>query len=824
MSYAYSEEYLAQLRASAQTQQASTAWAEVNSAYETILNTQPNLTAYDYINSLPDYIESETASYGKAYKTVTFNNAGEAIGVDFVDVNQTVVNPPAVIDSNISNAAYGGSGNRVLVNGSAGGTRPNVMSKGAKFLSTDLQANTLASKIGWGIAAVSLGTKLGKFISQGIYDVTGAWQYDPANWSSIVESDNIDDLDKWAFRTLFGLDDETGSVTPYLNSDALGAMFLTLLATGAYSQGDYSIDTESIDTSMLNNPSNYDFNNALPNGTTVTLINPTTGAFRTYEFTSGSGYTYVNLPSDTVTWVSDQPFTAMRTLYNAQGVVTSQETYTGYALTYKNTTYYTTSAAYWNVFNTGASISNPTNFSANQPQTWDLAYVSYNYITESGGSPDWIEDDTTGATYIPTPDTITGTDLSTVNQQLRQNYPDLYDGEIYEDVPQPDGTTKRITYIPVPFPNTTDKTKPITGDNHQNNPTSNPTTNTDDQLKDIIQLITGILTPKLNPNTDLPQNPVPPDTGDGDTPPVIVPTGSASSLWAVYNPTQAQVDAFGSWLWSSNFVDQLKKLFNDPMQAIIGIHKVFATPATGETRTIVCGYIDSGVPSAIVTSQYTTVNCGSINLREYFGNVFDYSPFTELSLYLPFIGIVKLDVADVMRASITVRYHVDVITGACLADVIVTRDAAGGVLYQYAGSAIVTYPISSGSYASAMAGVLSIAGGIAGTIASGGALAPALLGAAVGASHLHSDVQKSGSFSGAAGAMGGKIPYLIISRPQTAMPSSFKHLEGYPANHYTKLGDASGYVKVRAVQVKGINATDTELDMIDAALRQGVEL
>ena len=277
-------------------------------------------------------------------------------------------------------------------------------------------------------------------------------------------------------------------------------------------------------------------------------------------------------------------------------------------------------------------------------------------------------------------------------------------------------------------------------------------------------------------------------------------------------------------MWSSNMVDQIKKLFNDPMQAIIGIHKVFVTPATNGTGNIKCGYIDSGVSANIVSSQYKTVDCGTVSLTEEYGNVFDYNPYTKVSIYLPFIGIVDLDVADIMRSKINVKYHVDVITGACLADVKVSRDGANSVLYQYSGSCIVSYPLSSGSYASAIAGVLAIAGGAVASIASGGALAPAAIGAAVGVTNLHSDVKKSGTFSGAAGAMGSKKPYLIISRPQTAMPSTYKNLKGQPTSKYIKLSNCSGFVKVDAVHVRNTTATDAEILKIEALLKEGVEV
>lgn len=436
-------------------------------------------------------------------------------------------------------------------------------------------------------------------------------------------------------------------------------------------------------------------------------------------------------------------------------------------------------------------------------------YPLVNY-TITGGV-DGISDQP-GATL---PDTSNWNDLESTKNSLQQQYPNLWNNAKHNDYVDDDGNNKHKTYIPINLPNITsaNDTQPTSGDRSQSNPEVDPATATDTLLDNLPKLITS-----------QPTSGTPTPTGSGSSPDVLPPTGSASSLWSVYNPTQAQVDAFGSWLWSSNLVEQIKKLFNDPMQAIIGIHKVFVTPPTSGTGTIKCGYIDSGISSALVSNQYRTLNCGTVSLSEYFGNVFDYSPFTEVSLYLPFIGIVRLDVSDVMRSSINVKYHVDVITGACLADVKVSRDGANSVLYQYAGSCIVTYPLSSGSYASALAGIVSIAGGAIGTIATGGALAPVAIGAAVGATKLHSDVQKSGSFTGAAGAMGSKKPYLIISRPQTAMPSNYKKYEGKPSRYYTTIRSCSGFIRVKDVHVDKMSASNKELDMIESLLKSGIEV
>lgn len=405
------------------------------------------------------------------------------------------------------------------------------------------------------------------------------------------------------------------------------------------------------------------------------------------------------------------------------------------------------------------------------------------------------------------PKLSTATDLESFKTLLKQQYPDIWTKSVTRQVPQPDGTLTTFTYVPVPTPNATGwmDTRPTGNGSQQNQKDTVVNPDMDTSIKDSISssTSTGSTTSK------------PPDTGGGSSPTVVPPVGKASSLWSIYNPTLEQVNQFGSWLWSSNFVEQLKKLFNDPMQAIIGLHKVYSPVQTSGQGTIKCGYLDSGVPSKLVSEQYVTVDCGSVDLQEYFGNVFDYPPYTDISIYLPFIGIRQLDPSDVMRSTISVKYHIDVLTGACLAEVNVQRDAVGGTLYTFSGDAAVRYPVSSGSYMGIVSGLI----GVATSMVSGN-----LLPALSGVTRLHTNVDHSGSFTGNAGAMASKIPYLIISRPQTAMADKFETLSGYPSNTFTPLSACKGFTQVKYCHVENLNATDSEKQEIEQLLKEGVIL
>jgi hypothetical protein len=195
-------------------------------------------------------------------------------------------------------------------------------------------------------------------------------------------------------------------------------------------------------------------------------------------------------------------------------------------------------------------------------------------------------------------------------------------------------------------------------------------------------------------------------------------------------------------------------------------------------------------------------------------------------MFLPFIGIVKLSVADVMRANIAVKYNIDVFTGACNAQVIITRDGAGGVLYQFGGHCAVEYPITGATYNNLFQSMISISLGAA-VLASGAGFPIAAAGtvassAAATASAWKESIQRSGSFGGNVGAMGSKKPYLIITRPIPEMAINFEEFDGLPANKQVRLDACSGYTKCKEVHLNVPGAYKSELDELERLLRAGV--
>ena len=704
---------------------------------------------------------------------------------------------PELINSNVQTGTAN-PGNSALVNipANMGMESGNITMRSGMATA----GNFVMKEVVPAVAATGLGISLGKTISKAAYDAGFNWlswagvdleSLNPETWGSITSGD--DSAGAKLFNMVFGIDPQTGTTQAYLDENAAAYMALYMQQVGMFAQNtEYAYKD---DQTGFVYPGAYGHINiskeCIVDGNVVAYF--TSGGENAYFFTNrfirpngSQSYSFYAVSNDT------------RATIWLQGRT--------YSFTGKFGNFYSPSINTV-LYPMPSEITNGTVGADDgdiRKIIWGGERGETGGITGTGNQ--------TGATL---PDLSTATTPEQALQLLKQQYPAMFANPVTQTVVQPDGTIREYHYIPINMPegiSATD-TDPTTGEGTQGNPQIKPDTATQPLIDLITQLLGG---PPTMTDT--------PDTGDGETPPVVIPPGTANALYSIYNPTQEQLNSFGAWLWSSNFVDQLLKLFNDPMQAIIGLHKVFAAPGISGASTIKVGYLDSGVSSNVVGSQYTTIDCGEISISEYFGNVFDYDPFTSVYIYLPFIGIEKLDTGDVMRGRLRVVYHVDVLNGACLAEIRVTRDGAGGTLYTYTGNCAVQYPISSGSYMGIVASMASVAGGIVGTIATGGALAPVAMGAVSGVLNAHTRVQHSGGFSGNAGAMGIKIPYVIITRPQTCLADNFPELDGYPANKSTTLSSCSGFVKVKSCHVSGIPATDEELSEIESLLKVGVIL
>ena len=289
----------------------------------------------------------------------------------------------------------------------------------------------------------------------------------------------------------------------------------------------------------------------------------------------------------------------------------------------------------------------------------------------------------------------------------------------------------------------------------------------------------------------------------------------------LFNPSAAQVKSLAAYMWSSSFdLTTFKNIVANPIDCILGLTIVPVNPPNAGSKVVTVGNIPTDVTLPYLSSQYVEVDCGTLNVQEFWGSYLDYSPYTKMSLYLPYIGIIPLDIDDVMNASIAIKYHVDVLSGACVAYVLCN----GTQLYTYVGQCSSNVPITSNDFTNTVNGILGIAGSIGKLAADGGASAPTeAAGIAANAINaLKPNIQKSGAMSGTGGLMGVQTPYLICQRPRQSVPASQNTFTGYPANITATLSDLSGYTEVDNIHLDGLSATQEEQQEIMDLLTSGV--
>ena len=313
-------------------------------------------------------------------------------------------------------------------------------------------------------------------------------------------------------------------------------------------------------------------------------------------------------------------------------------------------------------------------------------------------------------------------------------------------------------------------------------------------------------------------------TGDSIGIPQL-PTLSAvdTNFITLYNPSISELRNLASYMWSGLFdLNTFKKIFADPMNAILGLSIVPVDVPAGTSNPVKIGNIDTGVAMTVAASQYVEVDCGTLNIQEFWGAYLDYDPYTQVEIYLPYIGIRPLSADCVMGKSVHVVYHVDILSGACVAYISV----GGTVLFSYIGQCSASIPITGDNWTNVINGTLSIAGAIGSAVATGGASAPmsASMIASTAVNAMKPKIEKSGAMSGTGGMLAVQTPYLIVTRPRQALPVSQNHFTGYPSFITRKLDDLSGYTEIEYIHLENIPATSDELNEIETLLKGGVIL
>ena len=327
----------------------------------------------------------------------------------------------------------------------------------------------------------------------------------------------------------------------------------------------------------------------------------------------------------------------------------------------------------------------------------------------------------------------------------------------------------------------------------------------------------------------------PPSTEDGGDPPVKPPVDPVtppptppshainSRFVTLYTPSLSQLNALAEYLWSPAWsIDGFKKIFANPMDCILGLMIFPALAAPSGSKEVNVGNLSTGVTMSYIDNQYVEVNCGSFEITEYYASYLDYDPYTKIEIYLPYIGTHRLSADDVMAKTIQLKYMIDLLSGACVAFLVVD----GTTLYTFTGSCATPIPVSGNDWSNMVNGILSVAGAATAAVISGGTAATMAAGALASTSLFVSShkehIRHGGSVASAAGLMSIQTPYLIVTRPRQALPIGQNSFQGYPSFMTESLGSLSGYTEVESCHLEHIPCTDEELKEIERLLKGGV--
>ena len=292
-----------------------------------------------------------------------------------------------------------------------------------------------------------------------------------------------------------------------------------------------------------------------------------------------------------------------------------------------------------------------------------------------------------------------------------------------------------------------------------------------------------------------------------------------SGLYRLVKMDVANLTKLSKFLWSTNPLDTLVKVFSKPFDCIVSLqtlpYNVTANSSTSELKIL-----DYSTDVQVYKNVYTneSVSFGTCECSESFGNFLDYET-TKVSIFLPYIGIQPLDVQDVMDAVLTLVYNVDNQTGQCVALLKCTKNNmdVDSVTYSWSGNLSTQLPLTGADNTQYLQGLFNSISSVAvGNV--GGSINNSFNTIMQG----DKQIMKSGRLDSNTGNLSIMYPFIKIERPIWARPNNYLDMLGQPYFAEDTLGNLSGYVKVTEVKSELNGVPEESRDRIIELLKDGV--
>lgn len=317
------------------------------------------------------------------------------------------------------------------------------------------------------------------------------------------------------------------------------------------------------------------------------------------------------------------------------------------------------------------------------------------------------------------------------------------------------------------------------------------------------------------------------------------PTVNSVKLSNLHNYwiSESQMQSFYSEVWETDLTDFVKGAFTGIYSNLISnvvSLKFMPTTAknlggTGGASPVILGFktYDNLTVQTIGNTTAPIVNIGSYKFAKEYNSFADYAPYTDVKLYLPFVGVVPIDTNLFMgagggeTATLNIKAQYDLQSG--LITYFLMRNKT--MISSVSGHMAVEVPISLQSgldtfstmsrnfsgkvWDFAMEGAKGNPIGMISEIAQGSATAPPQT--------VFASTGGDGAFYAHPKCM------IMIKHPQYNRPKNYNHVVGFPAYVTKKISDLQGFNIVQNPVIPLADGmTGAEHDMIVSAMQSGL--
>ena len=301
--------------------------------------------------------------------------------------------------------------------------------------------------------------------------------------------------------------------------------------------------------------------------------------------------------------------------------------------------------------------------------------------------------------------------------------------------------------------------------------------------------------------------------------------------------TQNQMQSFYSSVWETDLTDFVKGAFTGIYSNLISnvvSLKFMPTKAenlggTGDTSPVILGFktYDNLTVQTIGNTTAPIVNIGSYKFAKEYNSFADYAPYTDVKLYLPFVGVVPIDTNLFMgagggeTATLNIKAQYDIQSGLITYFIMRNKTMISSVSGRMAVEVPVSLQSGLDTFSTISSNFVGKATSFAGNIATGN---PIGMVADIAQGSATAPPQTVFASTGGDGAFYAHPKCMImIKHPQYNRPKSYSHVVGFPAYVTKKVSDLQGFNIVQNPVIPLADGmTGAEHDMIVTAMQNGL--